>query len=123
MIRKLDNSQKVIKKWGSEEWLLNDPDLCIKRMVLRKKTKCSLHFHKVKKEVFRIEYGHMTLDWVDTQTGILYSESMGPGDAILLEPNTPHRFYTNEDKCIFLEFSTHHEDSDSYRVLPSESDE
>lgn len=123
MIRKLNKEEVVIKKWGKEEILCNDADLCIKRMVLRKGTKCSLHFHKIKKEVFRIEYGHMYLDWVDTTTGMMSCECMGPGDAILLEPGTPHRFYTNEDKCIFLEFSTHHEDSDSYRILPSEGDE
>jgi quercetin dioxygenase-like cupin family protein len=39
---------------------------------------------------------------------------MHPGDAFLIEPNTKHRFTGLEDSEI-IEFSTHHEDSDSYR--------
>ena len=39
---------------------------------------------------------------------------MLPGHSILIEPNTKHRFTGLEDSEI-MEFSTHHEDSDSYR--------
>ena len=39
---------------------------------------------------------------------------MLPGLSILIEPNTKHRFTGLEDSEI-IEFSTHHEDSDSYR--------
>ena len=39
---------------------------------------------------------------------------MLPGSSILIEPNTKHRFTGLEDSEI-MEFSTHHEDSDSYR--------
>ena len=39
---------------------------------------------------------------------------MLPGHSILIAPNTKHRFTGLEDSEI-MEFSTHHEDSDSYR--------
>jgi len=121
MLIKLNNPTTIIKKWGKEDVFFNDQDLCLKRMVLRKGYKSSLHFHKQKKEIFRIESGRMCLEWIDTTNGTLYTECLGPNDTILLEVGTPRRFYTSEASgCVFIELSTHHEDSDSYRVMPGE---
>ena len=39
---------------------------------------------------------------------------MLPGHSILITPNTKHRF-TGLENSEIMEFSTHHEDSDSYR--------
>ena len=39
---------------------------------------------------------------------------MLPGESVRIKPNTRHRFTGLEDSEI-IEFSTHHEDSDSYR--------
>jgi quercetin dioxygenase-like cupin family protein len=39
---------------------------------------------------------------------------MKPGEVQLIEPNQKHRFTGLEDSKI-IEFSTHHEDEDSYR--------
>ncbi len=39
---------------------------------------------------------------------------MIPGDSVRIRPGTKHRFTGLEDSEI-IEFSTHHEDSDSYR--------
>ena len=39
---------------------------------------------------------------------------LNPGDVQLIEPNKKHRFIGLESSKI-IEFSTHHEDSDSYR--------
>ncbi len=39
---------------------------------------------------------------------------MKPGDALLIPPYTKHRFTGLEDSEI-IEFSSHHEESDSYR--------
>jgi hypothetical protein len=44
---------------------------------------------------------------------------LGPGDVVDLLPGTWHRFSSLED-TEFFEFSTHHEDDDSYRVTSSE---
>ena len=38
------------------------------------------------------------------------------GDSLVLEPYTAHCFFAKKDTTIF-EFSTHHEDSDSYRII------
>lgn len=40
---------------------------------------------------------------------------MAEGDAVRIKPNTKHRFSGLVDSVI-IEISTHHEESDSYRV-------
>jgi mannose-6-phosphate isomerase-like protein (cupin superfamily) len=97
----------VPKEWGEERWIVNR-DYCGKLLILRKGFRCSLHYHKLKDETFYINKGKVLME-CGGQTLV-----MGPGDALLIEPNTKHRFTGLEDSEI-LEFSTHHEDSDSYR--------
>lgn len=99
---------KVIPKvWGEEKWIVNR-DYCGKLLTLKKGYRCSMHFHKVKDETFYINKGRVLME-VDDNVLI-----MNKGDSLLIEPFTKHRFTGLEDSEIF-EFSTHHEDSDSYR--------
>ena len=67
-----------------------------------------MHYHKKKDETFYIIKGKVLME-TDNEKKI-----MMPGHAILIKPNTKHRFTGLEDSEI-IEFSTHHEDSDSYR--------
>ena len=67
-----------------------------------------MHHHKNKDETFYILKGKVLME-INKETMIMF-----PGDSILIEPNTKHRFTGLEDSEI-LEFSTHHEDEDSYR--------
>ena len=41
------------------------------------------------------------------------------GDAITIEPHTPHCFEPVNGPAVILEASTHHEDSDTYRIEDS----
>lgn len=97
------------KVWGHEDWIANTPEYCGKRLWLNKGFRCSLHFHKDKDEVFFIESGKVLMEADGEIT------TMFPGDRIHIDPLTMHRFSGLEDSVIF-EFSTHHEESDSYRV-------
>ena len=97
----------VPKEWGEERWIVNR-DYCGKLLILKQGFRCSLHYHKIKDETFYINKGKVLMECAG-QTLI-----MKPGDALLIEPNMKHRFTGLEDSEI-LEFSTHHEDSDSYR--------
>ena len=83
---------------------------------------CSVHYHKNKKETFyviggelKLEYSN-NLEWSsghDIETIILKK-----GDCFTLETLVAHRFTSNTSyPCDFIEFSTHHEDLDSYRVI------
>ena len=102
--------KKVKKDWGSETWLVNNELYCGKILFLKKKHRCSVHYHKDKDETFYILSGALVLELIGD------SIILKKGDAYRLVPNTVHRFSGLEDSEI-LEISTHHEDSDSYRLI------
>lgn len=97
----------VPKKWGSEEWIANY-DYCGKKLILKKGYRCSMHHHKNKDETFYILKGKVLMEANNKK------QIMTEGDSILITPNTKHRF-TGLENSEIMEFSTHHEDSDSYR--------
>ena len=89
--------------------------------------KCSVHYHKLKKETFYVIKGSLTVEYsshidkdrwnssIDIQYAVLQE-----GDALTIDRNTPHRFYTTDiSPCDFIEISTHHDESDSYRIIDS----
>ena len=97
------------KVWGYEDWIVNTPDYCGKRLFLKEGFRCSLHYHRVKDEAFYVEEGSVLLE-IGPET--LY---LSPGDAVRIPPRTLHRFSGLADSVIF-EFSTHHDERDSYRT-------
>lgn len=107
----------VEKKWGRELWYVNHPLYCCKELVLEPGWACSLHMHKIKTETFQIFSGHCTLEYGND------SRIMSPGEQQTIEPGTYHRFSLgpeSKEACHILEVSTHHEDSDSYRLTESQ---
>ena len=101
------NYKEVKKVWGKEIWIENR-DYCGKRLIVNKGFRCSMHFHKNKHETFYLISGRILMEMGDKKY------IMRPGHSIFIKPNTKHRFTGLEDSEI-MEFSTHHEDSDSYR--------
>ncbi|MFH1358807.1 MAG: cupin domain-containing protein [archaeon] len=101
------------KAWGFEEWVANR-DYCGKIMLLKKGFRCSIHYHKNKDETFYILSGKVLFELGDEKA------IMVQGDVILVEPGVKHRFTGLEDSKI-IEFSSHHEDDDSYRDTESGS--
>jgi quercetin dioxygenase-like cupin family protein len=98
----------VPKSWGEEHWIVNK-EYCGKKLVLRQGHRCSLHFHKVKDEVFYVISGRVFLEHEGERL------VMEPGDHRHIPVGTVHRFTGLTDAEI-IEFSTHHEDSDSHRI-------
>ena len=99
---------KVIKKWGSEEWIINCRNYCFKKLRLKKGYRCSLHYHKKKDETFFIENGKVLMEVGKNK------KIMKKGDVVRIKPRVFHRF-TGLTKSIIYEVSTHHKDKDSYR--------
>lgn len=99
--------QEVKKEWGKEIWIVNR-NYCGKKLILNKGFRCSMHYHKNKDETFYILSGKVLIETENKK------QIMLPGHSILITPNTKHRFTGLEDSEI-IEFSTHHDDSDSYR--------
>lgn len=103
--------KKVKKVWGEEEIIVNR-DYCGKLLKLKQGFSCSTHFHKKKDETFFLIRGKILMElgkkkWI-----------MSPGDSCHIKPRTLHRFTGLTDAQI-IEFSSHHEDSDSYRKTKS----
>jgi quercetin dioxygenase-like cupin family protein len=105
------------KVWGEEHWIVNEA-YCGKKLVIEKGASCSLHYHKLKDETFYVLSGLVRMDlgteqWDEVRT-------LRPGDSVRVKPWTIHRF-TGLEPSEVIEFSTHHEDSDSYRLEPSKA--
>lgn len=100
------------KFWGSEEWIVNNENYCGKFLNLTRGYQCSLHYHKKKDETFHILEGKVLME-VDGLAKIMIKD-----ESVRILPNQKHRFTGIEDSRM-LEISTHHEEEDSYREIPS----
>lgn len=110
---------KMLKKiWGSEEWIANTDKYCRKILNLNEGFRCSVHYHKNKDETFYILDGKVLIELWDEQENIK-KIIMKPKDVQRIIPGQKHRFTGLENSKI-IEFSTHHEESDSYRETQSE---
>lgn len=112
-----EKTKKVRKIWGSEEWIVNNDKYCGKILNLNKGFRCSVHYHKNKHETFYILEGKVLIELWDKK-GNLKVKITKPKDVQTIEPNQKHRFAGLENSKI-IEFSTHHEESDSYRDTES----
>ncbi len=108
-IQKLEVHKKI---WGSEEWIANNNEYCGKILNLKKGFRCSIHYHKKKHETFFILKGRVLMEYEGER------KIMNSGDVLVVEREKKHRFTGLEDSEI-IEFSTHHEDDDSYREVES----
>jgi len=110
---------KVDKVWGHEEVIINNEKYCGKILYLKKGYFSSLHYHREKDETFHILKGKLKLETGYSNDPVNLSSSlMTKGSTIRLMPNTIHRFTGISDTEI-LEVSTHHEDSDTFRLKES----
>lgn len=109
------------KSWGHEVWHHNE-EFCLKTLIIEPGCSFSMHFHVDKEEIFIVERGRGTLEYIDTENAKKHTLELTQGDMFLVERLTPHRVSACESgQLIIREASTHHEDSDSYRVQPGES--
>ena len=112
-VEEVSMNYKTVKKvWGKEIWIVNTDKYCGKILELKKNWRCSRHYHKKKDETFYILSGKVLFELNDNKM------ILEPGDSIRIKPNNWHRFTGLEDSKI-IEFSTHHEDSDTYRSTSS----
>jgi mannose-6-phosphate isomerase-like protein (cupin superfamily) len=111
----------VQKQWGHEKWFCNTPSYCAKELVLEPGWRCSLHYHREKCETFVVLSGWCSLE-LQNKDSSFTTKILEPFEEVLVLPGRLHRFSLPPDakqSCSILEVSTHHEDSDSYRVVES----
>lgn len=107
----IQNAHKVEKFWGTEFWVSNS-EFCVKVLQINPGRMCSLHCHKIKKEEFHIISGRVKLERDD------FTHYMSAGEKLMIQPGSYHRF-SSVDGAMILECSTHHDDSDTYRLEDS----
>jgi mannose-6-phosphate isomerase-like protein (cupin superfamily) len=116
----------VIKKsWGYEEILYNGSH-CMKLLVYEKPIASSLHYHKIKHEVFWVASGDFTIElhnkyFKDLKGHVGSSQrTLKHGDCVVIPPFVEHRV-----RCVvpgtIVEGSTHDDPEDCVRIIPSET--
>ena len=117
---KICEGECVPKGWGEEIIIANNKDYCGKVLVFNDSGKFSMHYHMIKDETWYVEDGEFEYRWIDTEKALIHTEILKPGDVVRQRPGQPHQLESLTYGRIF-EVSTYHEDSDSYRVLPGDS--
>ena len=110
----------VPKGWGEEIIIENNEMYCGKILIFKQGCKFSMHYHMNKDETWWVEYGEFLYRWIDTETAVMNETKLGEGDIVRQRPGQPHQLEAISNGRIF-EVSTHHEDSDSYRVQKGDS--
>ena len=116
----MEEACHIPKGWGKEIIIENNEKYCGKILVFNKGCKFSMHYHMKKDETWWVEEGQFRYTFIDTENAILTTLTLEPGWVVRQYPGQPHQLEALTDGRIF-EVSTHHEDSDSYRVLPGDS--
>lgn len=103
------------KGWGYEVWIENRPEYCGKLLKFNAGKRCSMHFHLNKTETMYLQSGRIDIDCIDPETAQKYTVALHPGDSLLIPRGQMHQIHALRESELF-EFSTVHEDSDSYRM-------
>jgi rfaE bifunctional protein nucleotidyltransferase chain/domain len=108
----------IPKNWGFEDVAVNTGAYCGKRMLVKEQRRSSIHKHEKKDETLMV--GGEGLVWFEMgpEPAKMSGFWMQENDRARVEPGTWHRFTAMRDALLY-EFSTHHEDSDVVREVPS----
>lgn len=110
----------VPKAWGYELVYCNNDEFCGKKLHINKGKQFSVHQHVKKREVFLLQSGKVDLMTVDSSNAAHNHREMNPGDVIEIPRLLLHQITALEDSDI-IEFSTHHDDEDSLKSEPGDS--
>lgn len=117
--------KKVEKTWGYEIWFENFEKYCGKELFVRCgewSSTGNFHYHKIKTESFYVISGTLILDY--ERDDEIHTAKLGVGDMFRIPVGMKHRFTAaSTDGCTFIEVSTQHFDSDSYRCYLDEDTE
>jgi len=113
----LNNLNYFEKSWGYEIWFANTDDYCGKELFVQYgaySSKGNFHYHKKKDETFYVIRGELKLDYIEDDE--FRSVVLKEGQSFRIWPFVKHRFTgAIHGGCNFIEASTHHDESDSYR--------
>lgn len=124
----MGETQLIPKVWGWEEVITNTSLYCLKRLFFKQGHRASVHYHRIKDERFWLQSGcvlllHSEQDPTPDETGApvwpaASAVVMRPGDTFHVPPGRRHMMFGLQDSLL-LEVSTHHDDTDVVRLVPS----
>lgn len=104
------------KTWGYEVWVENNEEYCGKELHFeRAGGRTSMHFHVKKRETMLCLLGVFDIVYIDTTDAEERFVQITAGESVEIPRLTPHSIQCVTPGVI-IEFSTTHEDTDSYRV-------
>jgi quercetin dioxygenase-like cupin family protein len=106
----------VPQRWGREVWFVNNELYCYKELSFNRGGRCSLHKHKIKTETFIVSNGLFIVAVLSEKERASTVLALRAGDTLDIPANVYHCILGVENENVLLEVSTHHEDSDSYRL-------
>ena len=96
---------KLIEKpWGKEEVIEINDRYMMKKLTMWKGHRCSLQYHKQKRETIYVLSGQLRIYFGPNQES-LDSKIFGTHESLTLSPGVIHRMEAEED-CVYLEAST-----------------
>lgn len=119
-LNKLPSPSRCAKGWGWEDCIVNNDEFCGKILHFNKGSRFSAHFHKEKREVFFVKSGLLKVVGINTEDASKYEIELRENDVLDIPRGAIHQIFALEESEI-IEFSTHHEDDDSFRVIAGDS--
>jgi len=105
------------KSWGYEIWVENNNEYCGKELHFTEVGgSTSMHFHVMKRETMYCVVGAFTIEYIDTNDGSCHDIILTEGSSVEIPRLTPHKISSLLPDSLLLEFSTPHEDQDSFRL-------
>lgn len=96
---------KIIKKpWGQEELIEVNKDYMVKKLTMFKDHRCSLQFHKYKKETIYVLSGELEI-LIGKNKESLERKKYIAGESVTIDPNIIHRM-RGITETTYLECST-----------------
>lgn len=113
----IDPNVFVPKGWGNELWICNGEKYCGKILTFNPNKKCSIHYHLVKDEVLFIDSGAVEMVYFWNEGDEKSSLTLTQGMSFHVSPGLRHQMIAGDDGAKIIEFSTHHDDADSIRIV------
>lgn len=108
------------KGWGREVWLANHEKYCGKLLEFNAGASFSMHYHMLKHETFYVLKGSLKLELYDLSDATEHEVELKQGSITEIPAGNPHKLTALEDSVV-IEISTQHFESDSYRIIPGDS--
>ena len=96
--------KKIIKPWGYELIVENNKKYSVKKLFMKKGKRCSLQFHKKKRETIYVLSGKLRITF-GNKINKLRNKIFTSGESLTIKPNTIHRMEAVSN-AYYLEAST-----------------